>query len=153
MKFPRSARIFRGHLDVAPFAAVFLLLVIFVMLGSLLYTPGMRAELNGLQLPTTTNELSSTDQPTISVAVDADGRFYFENQSVTDDDLRADLKDAVKKNSPQPIVLLIRADKRVSYDHLLRLRLLASEAGIRDAWFAVLPQAAPVLPAKPVSKP
>jgi biopolymer transport protein ExbD len=150
MKFPRSARIFRGHLDVAPFASVFLLLVIFVLLGSLLYTPGMRIELKGLQLPMATNELSGTDQPTIAVAVDADGRFYFENQAVTNADvLRASLKAAVKKNLPQSSVLLIEADKRVAYDHLLRLRLLASEAGIRDAWFAVLPLATPAAPPKP----
>ena len=43
MKFPRNARIFRGQLDAAPFAAVFFLLVIFMMLGSLVYTPGARA--------------------------------------------------------------------------------------------------------------
>ena len=42
MKFPRNARIFRGQLDAAPFAAVFFLLVIFMMLGSLVYTPGAR---------------------------------------------------------------------------------------------------------------
>ena len=48
MKFPRSARIFRGHLDVAPFASVFFLLVIFALLGALIYTPGIPVE---LQLP------------------------------------------------------------------------------------------------------
>jgi hypothetical protein len=40
MKFPRNARIFRGQLDAAPFAAVLFLLVIFLMLGSLVYTTG-----------------------------------------------------------------------------------------------------------------
>ena len=39
MKFPRNARIFRGHLEIAPFASVFFLLVIFVSLSSLMYTP------------------------------------------------------------------------------------------------------------------
>ena len=45
MKFPRNARIFRGQLDAAPFASVFFLLVIFVMLGSVLQTPGVRVDL------------------------------------------------------------------------------------------------------------
>ena len=149
MKFPRSARIFRGHLDVAPFASVFLLLVIFVMLGSLLYTPGMRVQLRGLELPTTTNELIGTDQPLIAVAVDADGKFYFENQATDDNALRASLKEAVKKKLPQSLVLLVRADKRVSHDNLQHLMLLASEAGIREAWFAVLPQIVPAAPSIP----
>ena len=48
MKFARNARLLRSQLDVAPFAAVFFLLVIFMMLGSLVYTPGARLE---LQLP------------------------------------------------------------------------------------------------------
>jgi len=34
MKFPRNARIFRGQLDAAPFAAVFFLLVLLLMLGT-----------------------------------------------------------------------------------------------------------------------
>ena len=45
MKFPRNARIFRGQLDAAPFAIVFFLLVIFLMLSSLVYTPGVHIEL------------------------------------------------------------------------------------------------------------
>jgi biopolymer transport protein ExbD len=41
MRFARHARIFRGPLDPAPVAAVVLLLLIFMLLGSLLYTPGV----------------------------------------------------------------------------------------------------------------
>ena len=48
MRFPRNARILRSQLDLAPFAIVFFLLVIFMMLGTLVYTPGARLE---LQLP------------------------------------------------------------------------------------------------------
>jgi biopolymer transport protein ExbD len=149
MKFPRSARIFRGHLDVAPFASVFLLLVIFVMLGSLLYTPGMRVELQGLELPATTSELAGTDLSLVAVVVDADGKFYFENQAVDDNSLRLSLKEKVKKNSPQPLGLLVQADKRVSHDNLQRLMQLANDAGIREAWFAVLSRAMPAAPPKP----
>ena len=36
MKFPRNAKIIRSHFDAAPFAAVFFLLVIFLMLGALI---------------------------------------------------------------------------------------------------------------------
>ena len=57
MKFPRNARIFRGRLDVAPFAAVFFLLATFLLLGSLVYTPGVR-----LELPEA-DDLPGTDKP------------------------------------------------------------------------------------------
>ena len=41
MKFPRNARISRGHLDAAPFAGVLFCLLIFLLLASLVYTPGV----------------------------------------------------------------------------------------------------------------
>ena len=132
MKFPRNARIFRGQLDAAPFAAVFFLLVIFVMLGSLIYTPGVP-----LQLPMA-NDLPGTDKPTVSVAIDGNGRLYFENQSIEENQLRGRLRQAVKA-SPD-IALLVLADKAVNYEMLLRLTLLARDAGISQAWLASLPR-------------
>ena len=132
MKFPRNARIFRGQLDAAPFAAVFFLLVIFVMLGSLTYTPGVP-----LELPVA-NDLPGTDKPTVSVAIDGNGRLYFENQSIDENQLRGRLRQAVK-TSPD-IALLVLADKAVSYDMLMRLTLLARDAGVSQAWLAALPR-------------
>ena len=136
MKFPRSARIFRGHLDFAPFASVFFLLLLFALLGTLIYTPGVKVELS---LPAA-NDLTGTDQPTIAVAVDAAGRYYFENQPVAEDVLGASLKRAAGKASA-PLTLLVQADKAVAYDHLIRLTLLARDAGITNSLFAVLPRA------------
>ncbi len=46
MRFPRQAKIFRGQLDAAPVAGVVFLLVIFMQLNSLLYTPGVLVHLN-----------------------------------------------------------------------------------------------------------
>lgn len=148
MKFPRSARIFRGHLDVAPFASVFFLLVIFTLLGALIYTPGVHVPLESLELPRA-DGFTGTDRPTIAVAVDATGRFYFENQPIEEGALKSSLERAAKK-SPEPLTLLVQADKRVAYDKLMRLTLLARDAGIRDALFATLPHAYPA-PSTPPS--
>ncbi len=147
MKFPRSARIFRGHLDFAPFASVFFLLLLFALLGTLIYTPGVPVE---LQLPQA-DDLTGTDRPTIAVAVDAAGRFYFENQPIEAGALRTSLQVAAKK-SAEPLTLLVQADKQVAYDHLLRLTLLARDAGIRDALFATLPRTVPAA-AQPARRP
>lgn len=133
MKFPRNTRLLRNPLDVAPFAAVFFLLVIFVMLGALLPTPGLP-----LRLPVAA-DLPGTDQPNISVAVDASGRFYFANQIVSAAQLQAGLSAAVK-SSRAPLTLVIQADKSVTYDQLVRLTLLAQHAGIRNALLATLPR-------------
>jgi len=133
MKFPRNARIFRGRLDVAPFAAVFFLTAIFLLLTSLVYTPGVR-----LQLPEA-NDLAGTNKPTVAVAVDANGRFYFENQVISERDLARRLKAAAAGFS-EPPTLLIQADKGVRYELLIRLTLLARESGITEALLATLPR-------------
>ena len=135
MRFPRNARILRGHLDAAPFAAVFFLLVIFVMLGTLVYTPGARLE---LQLPQA-NGLPGTDKRPVWVAIDADGRLYYENQGIEENDLRRRLQAVVKK-SAEPMTLVVYADKAVSYEKCLRLAVLAREAGISEALLATLPR-------------
>ena len=133
MKFPRNTRLLRNPLDVAPFAAVFFLLVMFLVLGALLPTPGIP-----LQLPVA-SDLPGTSQPSVAVAVDAGGRFYFANQIVSDAQLKSSLAAAVK-NSRAPLTLVIHADKAATYDQLIRLTLLARDAGIQNALLATLPR-------------
>jgi biopolymer transport protein ExbD len=140
MKFPRNARPFRGQLDAAPFACVLFLLVIFVLLftmpGSLLYTPGIPAR---IQQPTV-EDLPGTDHPVVTVALDSGGRLYFENQLIGEKELKGRLAAAAKKTA-EPLTLVIQADKSTAYESLLRLTMLAREAGINDALFAALPRA------------
>ena len=57
MKFPRNSKLLRSPFDAAPFAAVFFLLVIFLVLESFMPTPGLP-----LQLPRA-SDLPGTDQP------------------------------------------------------------------------------------------
>jgi biopolymer transport protein ExbD len=141
MKFPRNSRLLRSPFDMAPFAAVLFLLVIFLMLGALVPISGLP-----LRLPVADN-LPGADKPTVTVVVDASGRFYFANQIVTEDKLKSALKTAVQK-SREPLTLVIQADKAVTYDQFIHLTLLAREAGIQNALLATLPRAvtAPAAP-------
>jgi biopolymer transport protein ExbD len=133
MKFPRNARIFRGQLDAAPFASVFFLLLIFLVLGSLLYTPGLRIELPIAE------DMPGTDQPTVAVAVDHSGQLYFENRIVARAELEARLRQAATHSST-PLTLLVQADKEVTLESLVALRSLARNAGIRELLVATLPR-------------
>ena len=138
MKFPRNARLLRSTFDVAPFAVVFFLLVIFLALAALLPTPGL-----SLRLPVTDDapgrDLPGTDQPTVAVAIDADGRLFFANQIVTESELKAHLVDAVKK-SHESLTLIVQADQAVTYGQLVQLTMLARDAGVRDVLLATLPR-------------
>ena len=137
MKFPRNARIFRGRLD-APFAAVFFLLAIFLLLTSLVYTPGVR-----LELPVA-SDLPGTDRSTVAVAIDAHGQLYFENQSIEEEALRIRLRRRAAV-SPE-MVLVVQADKRVTYERLIRLAMIARDAGISRSWLATLPNPTSLTP-------
>lgn len=132
MKFPRNSKLLRSPFDMAPFAAVLFLLVIFLMLGAFLPTPGVR-----LQLPVAAH-LPGTDQPTIALAVDQSGRYFFENKLVIQEQLSRALR-AAAAASPVPLTLIINADKSVTYDQLIQLTLLARNAGITNALLATLP--------------
>jgi biopolymer transport protein ExbD len=142
MKFPRNARIFRGQLDAAPFAAVFFILVIFLMLGSLMYTPGVR-----LELPMA-DDLPGIDKLKVSVAIDAGGRYYYDNQLVTDKQLANLLQQAVLA-SPEPLTLVVYADRAVSAEILVHTTMLARSVGITNGLLATLPRPTPARQAKP----
>ena len=137
MKFPRNARIFRGQLDAAPFAAVLFLIIIFLMLKGLVYTPGV-----SLELPTIDN-LPGSDRRSEGVAIDANGRLYFKNAAITESALKRELQ-AIATNTAEPVELVIQADKRVSLEVQLHLMGLARDAGILHFRLAALP--APAAP-------
>ena len=137
MRFPHNTKIFRGQLDIAPFAGVFFLLLFFLMLhSSLVFTPGVE-----IRLPPAA-DLPGTDQPTAVVAVDANGLFYFENQLADEASLKLKLISAVAE-AHGPLTLILQADRDVKYEVLVRLSMLARNVGIKDALLATKPEVQP----------
>jgi biopolymer transport protein ExbD len=134
MRFRRTQKHFSGQLDAAPFAGVFFLLAIFLALGTnLVFTPGVP-----IRLPAA-NDLTGTPNPTAVVAIDASGDLYFDNQWVAEATLRSRLRERVQQ-SPEPLTLVIEADRDVKQENLVRLGLLARDLGIKDALLATRPQ-------------
>jgi biopolymer transport protein ExbD len=136
MKFPRNAKIIRSHFDMAPFAAVFFVLVIFLMISALIPTAGI--PFGSLQPPTAA-DLPGIDKPTVAMAVDAQNRLYFENQIVSEASLTNSLS-RVAKGAREPLTLVIQADRAVSYEMLAHVSLLARDCGITNALLATLPR-------------
>jgi len=135
MKFPRNAKLLRSPFDMAPFAAVFFLLVIFLLLGVMLPAPGLHLSLpraDGSRLP-------GTDKPTVAVAIDSSGRLYYANQMLTEDELTQHLRRAVA-DSRASLTLIIQADKSIPYGQLMGVALLAQNAGIYDTLLATQPR-------------
>ena len=133
MRFPLSVKPFRGQLDMAAFAGVFMLLLLFVLLASLVYTPGVNVTLPFAP------DLPGTDRPTIAVAVDSSGRYYFQNQLIAERDLRARLREAAT-NSASPPTLVVLMDQEARHRMFLHLATLARKAGINDTLLATSPE-------------
>jgi biopolymer transport protein ExbD len=141
MKFPRRTRLLRNPFDATAYAAVFFLMVIFLMLGSRLYTPGVK-----INLPVADHQ-PGTDRPTLTVAMDESGRYFFQNQIIESAELQERFTTAAKQ-APEPLTLVILMDKATRFDKVLQLQLLARDAGIADALIATLPRAS-VTPVPP----
>ena len=139
MRFPRNVKSFTGQLDTAPFAGVFFLLVLFLLLNSYLVPPqGVR-----IRLPEGSTNWPGAATPSVVVAVDRDEQYYFDRQAVQEADLKVKLK-AKAKTSMQPLVLMIQADDAVRHGALVRLERMAHEAGIPEVWIQTSP---PLFPA------
>jgi biopolymer transport protein ExbD len=135
MKFPRNAKLLRSPFDMAPFAAVFFLLVLFLLLGALMPVPGL-----SLNLPTTgVTNLPGTDKPTVAVAIDSNGRMFFASQMVTEKELDNQLRHQMAA-SRTPLTLIIQADQSISYGQVVRVALIASNAGINNTLLALQPR-------------
>lgn len=100
MRFPRNAKIFRGHLDAAPLAGVFFLLLIFLLLTSLIYTPGT---------PIQFSANASANGARKTIVVSQSGRIVFENQTYRTNSLDH-LRDNLKKLSPQTTLVISAPD-------------------------------------------
>jgi biopolymer transport protein ExbD len=133
VRFPRNKQIFRGQLDVAAFAGVMFILLIFVLLHSqLVFTPGVP-----IRLPEA-EDLPGVIGNTIVVAVDARGQYYFDNQITHERLLRQRLAEKVVE-SREPLTLVVQADKELTNEKLQRLGFIARSAGIKEAVVAIRP--------------
>ena len=140
MRYPRNAKIFRGQLDVAPFAGVFFCLLIFVLLNTALVSPtGVKIDL------AQADELPGSAEPSVVVAVDAEGQYYFGNRTFSEAELREKLRGAVLTAAQQGerLVLVALLDEKVSSQQLVRLAELARGAGIARLVQATRPRFEP----------
>lgn len=133
MKFPRQLRPFRGSFDFAPYAGVFFVFIIFIVLqSSVIYQPGLQIDLPRAE------GLPGIEGPVLVVVVDATGQTFFDNQIIDEKSLQTALRTELRQMGGAA-TLIIQADASVKYAQLLRLSTLAREAGVQKALLATRP--------------
>ena len=137
MRFPRNARTFRGQLDASPFVGVLFLVAIFLLLNSsLVFVPGV-----AIRLPEASDYPGVTN-PTVYVAMDRNGRLYYESQVISEDSLLLKLREAVQRIKG-PVTLVLYQDKAVTAEMIARLCKLTRDAGIKVVLQSVRPPTGP----------
>jgi biopolymer transport protein ExbD len=134
MKFPRNAKVFRGQIDAAPWASLFLILLIFFFLNSLFFRP------SGVYL--TLPEATILTTPTNAVRflmLDENGQKHFENQILDSQTLQSRLTKLVE-SLQTPLTLVVQADGNTELDAITELHEIARTAGLDGVMFAAKPK-------------
>ena len=122
-----------AEINMIPFIDVMLVLLIIFIIT----VPVMKHSVN-VDLPRATNQPENVKPETVRLSVAADGKFYWNESQVTEEELFPRLQAEAAKE-PQPD-LHIRGDKNVRYEFVAQAMAAAQRAGVRKIGFVTEPQ-------------
>jgi biopolymer transport protein ExbD len=122
-----------NEINMTPLVDVMLVLLIIFIIT----VPVMKHSVN-VDLPKAQNLPEETKPETVRLTVDADGKYHWNEFTITDEDLVRQLEAEAAKE-PQPD-LHIRGDKNVRYERVAQAMAAAQRAGVRKIGFVTDPQ-------------
>lgn len=118
-----------GLLDLTPMLDMVFNLLIFFMVVSRFAQEDRELD---VILPSASEARPLTARPKeVFVNIDQDGRYFLEGKIMSQPEVDAYLTRAARDN-PLGQSVVIRADKRVQFDHVVAVMNLCNKAGIRD---------------------
>jgi biopolymer transport protein TolR len=117
-----------AEINVVPYIDVMLVLLVIFMITAPLLTEGVKVELPQADA----NPMDADAQRPIVFTVDAEGRYYVtydddKSVPVEPDELLAKATVLIKHNPKAPV--LVKGDRGVIYDQVIRLMVLLQQAG------------------------
>ena len=133
MKFRRNVTIFKGRLDAAPWACLFVILTTLLLLKSVFFRP------SGIALTLPESRLSGLPNAAFRILIiDRQTRLHLDNQVVPLVNLESRLSvDA--EEADEPITLVLQADQRVPVSLVNEIHQIALAAGFADVMLATRP--------------
>ncbi len=122
-----------NEINMTPLVDVMLVLLIIFIIT----VPVMKHSVN-VDLPRATNQPEDVKPETVRLSVAADGKYYWNETQVSDEELLPRLQAEAAKQ-PQPD-LHIRGDKEVRYERVAQAMASAQRAGVRKIGFVTDPQ-------------
>jgi len=121
-----------SEINTTPLVDVMLVLLVIFIITAPLLTHAVK-----IDLPQASSQPQPEKPELVSVSIDAAGKYYWNNQPITQAELKAKL-DVAAKQAPQP-ELNIRADKETRYQVVASLMADINNAGITKLGFVSEP--------------
>ncbi|MBL8443067.1 MAG: biopolymer transporter ExbD [Zoogloeaceae bacterium] len=122
-----------SEINMVPLIDVMLVLLIVFMITAPLLTHSVK-----IDLPIASSTSSNEKPDTVTLAIDASGALFWNNQAIDEAALAARLEEAAAL-SPQP-ELHLRADKDTRYERLAQLMAQVNGAGLQKLGFVTQPE-------------
>jgi len=122
-----------AEINVTPMVDVMLVLLVIFILAAPMFTHALQ-----LDLPTAKSAPSPEKPQTVSIAIDAAGKLYWQDQPVSQDALNERMA-AAAMHQPQPEVQL-RADKGTRYEVIAEVMSAAQGNGLTKICFVTDPK-------------
>ncbi len=133
MRFRRNLTIARGLLDMTPLIDVVLLLLIFFMLSSsFVFSPGVKVDLPEYS---SSESLKKSD---LVVTITEEGLYLYNDSAVVLTELKNRLTQAASEHLNAR--LIIKAANHVPHGDVVRVMLMAKDAGVKNQAFATRPE-------------
>lgn len=122
-----------SEINMVPLIDVMLVLLIVFMITAPLLTHSVK-----IDLPQSSSQATNQKPETVTLAMDGDGKLYWNDQPVERGEIPARLREAAQQE-PQP-ELHLRADRDTRYEVLATIMAEARNAGIAKMGFITVPQ-------------
>lgn len=123
-----------SEINTTPLVDVMLVLLIIFMITAPLLTHGVK-----IDLPQASSAPSQAKPQAVSLALNASGQLFWNDQPLAEAELPARLAEAAARQ-PQP-ELHLRADRETRYQKIAAAMSAARQAGIQKMGFITLPEA------------
>ncbi|MBU3710054.1 MAG: ExbD/TolR family protein [Burkholderiaceae bacterium] len=122
-----------AEINVTPMVDVMLVLLVIFIITAPLFTHAVK-----LELPTASSAPAPEKPESITLAINAEGKLFWNNTAVTMDELGARFTTAAQK-TPQP-ELQLRADKSTRYEVIAQVMSSAQTNGMTKIGFVTNPK-------------
>jgi biopolymer transport protein TolR len=112
-----------SEINVVPYIDVMLVLLVIFMITAPLLTQGVKVDLP----QASSKPIESTEQETLIVTVDRQGKYYLDDRPITADELKRKVAAILRARPKTPV--MIRGDRNVGYGHVVKAMTLLQAAG------------------------